>query len=88
MTHELRRQAFNRRGYATMADLRRLLDMLEDHFQDRSDRQLTVVVVPALEDLPAEAKPTEWFRVVATPASVYVGNGEGRPLSKFQTTAI
>ena len=88
MNHELQRRQFARRGYATTADLRRLLDMISEHFEMRSETNLTIVVVAALTDLPDEAESTEWFRVVATPAVVYVGNGPGRPLSKFQTTAI
>lgn len=88
MTHQLYRGMFSGRRHATTADLRRLLDVLAAHFADRSERQLTIVVVPELADLPAEAKPTEWFRVVATPAVVYVGNGPERPLSRFNTTPL
>lgn len=88
MGHELRRSDFYRKGYATMADLRRLLDTIAEHFSDRSQRNLTIVVVAELSDLPADASSTEWFRVVATPAVVYIGNGPGRPLSRFNTTPV
>lgn len=52
------------------------------------DVALTITVVPALTDLPANAEPTQWYRVVADPAAVYVGNGMTRPLSRFTTTPV
>jgi hypothetical protein len=88
VNHELYRGMFTGRRYATMADMRRLLDVLIEHFDDRSERQLTIVVVPELTDLPDEAKATEWFRVVDEPGFIYVGNGAGRRLARFPVTLI
>lgn len=90
---QMNRSEFHRRGAATHADLRRLIDHFQDRLATAADRladfrrsAVTMIVVADVADLPAEAKPNEWFRVVATPAAVYVGNGPGRPLSRFTTT--
>lgn len=68
--------------------LRRLLDYLHDIRDNLRDELVRIDVVPTVDALPDEAPPTRLFRVVADPNGMYVGNGNGRRLSRFTLTPI
>lgn len=68
----------------TELDIRRLIDRIVEELADHA----RVEVVATVADLPDNAPPTQWYRVVADPSAVYIGNGPNRPLSRFTTTPL
>lgn len=60
--------------------------------EDRTNAQIELLFVEAVIDLPSGAPPRTWYRVqtgtVAERATIYVGNGVDRPLSKLTPTSL
>lgn len=53
---------------------------------------ITLTVVANVAALPANARPTEWFRVTGGPAAdqtaLFVGNGANQPLRRIPTSPL